>query len=109
MSGIAREAQGDIAQGRGDMSEIVNVGGISPPFPNSRLVTGYPGSRPGPDPDAQGGVAVPRFSDPLGRLVDRSSLRQARLHAIQAEIQNRTYETPERISGTVDRLLDVIA
>ena len=91
------------------MSEILNVGGISPPFPNSRLVAAYPGSRPGRDPDAQGGVAVLRFSDPLRRVVDHSSLRQARLHAIQAEIQNRTYETPERVSGTVDRLLDVIA
>jgi hypothetical protein len=91
------------------MSEILSVGGISPPLSNHRSVPGYPGSRPGPDPDAQGGVAVPRFSDALRRVVDQSSLRQARLRAIQADIQQHTYETPERITGTVDRLLDVIA
>ena len=91
------------------MSEILSIGGVSPPFPNNRPMPSFPGSRPGPDPDAQGGVAVPRFSDALRRVVDQSSLRQARLRAIQAEIQHRTYETPERITGTVDRLLDVIA
>jgi len=89
------------------MSEILSVGGFSPPLPSNRPMPGFRGS--GPDPDAQGGVAVPRFSDALRRVVDQSSLRQARLRAIQAEIQHRTYETPERITGTVDRLLDVIA
>ena len=73
------------------MSEILSVGGFSPPLPNNRPIPGFPGSRPGPDPDAQGGVAVPRFSDALRRVVDQSSLRQARLRAIQAEIQHRTY------------------
>jgi len=36
-------------------------------------------------------------------------MRQARVRAVQADIENGNYETPERISGTVDRLLDVIA
>ncbi len=38
-----------------------------------------------------------------------SSLRAAKAAAIRAEISNGTFETPERINGTVERLLDVIA
>ena len=91
------------------MSEILSIGGISPPFPNGRLASSHPVHRAGPDPDAQGGVAVPRFSDALRQIVAQSSMRQARVRAVQTEIGNGTYETPERISGTVDRLIDVIA
>ena len=91
------------------MSEILSIGGISPLFPNNRLKPGYPVHRPVPDPDSQGGVAVTRFSDALRGIVEQSGMRQARVRAVQTEIGNGTYETPERISGTVDRLLDVIA
>lgn len=38
-----------------------------------------------------------------------SSLRAAKAAAIRAEISNGTFETPERINGTVEALLDVIA
>ena len=44
----------------------------------------------------------------LSRAVFDSSFRIARTRAIRAEILNRTYETPERIDRTVERLLDVI-
>ena len=37
-----------------------------------------------------------------------SSFCLARTRAIRAEILNNTYETPERIDTTVERLLDVI-
>ena len=33
---------------------------------------------------------------------------QAQYKAIRAEIENGTFVTPERIHGTVERLLDVI-
>jgi hypothetical protein len=36
-------------------------------------------------------------------------MRQARVRALQTEIEGGDFETPERISGTVERLLDVIA
>jgi len=38
-----------------------------------------------------------------------SSYRAARARAIREQIEDGTYETRERISGTVERLLDVIA
>ena len=50
---------------------------------------------------------------PLGRAMARaaseSTMRIAQIHAIRAEIENGTYETPERIRGTVDRLLKFLA
>lgn len=45
----------------------------------------------------------------LANTVERSSLRIARTHAIRAEIESGSFETPKRIAGTVARLLDVIA
>ncbi len=45
----------------------------------------------------------------LAQGVDTSSFRLAQLRAIRTEINNGTYETRERIEGTVRRLLDVIA
>ena len=91
------------------MSDNLSIGGVSPLLTNGRFAPGYPMHRSPPVPDAQGGVAVTRFSGALRRIVERSSMRQARVRAIQSEIENGNYETLERISGTVDRLLDVIA
>ena len=91
------------------MSEILSIGVIFPSFSNVRLAPGYPVHRPLPDPDAEGGVAVTRFGYDLRQIVEQSSMRQARVRAIQSEIETCTYETYERLSGTVDRLLDVIA
>ena len=91
------------------MSDNLSIGGVSPLLTNGRFAPGYPMHRPPPAPDTQSGVAVTRFSGALRRIVEQSSMRQARLRAIQADIENDNYETPERISGTVDRLLDLIA
>lgn len=91
------------------MSDNFSINSISPLFSNGLLASSYPIHRLPSAPDAQGGVAVPRFSDALQRIVEHSSMRQARVRAVQAEIEDGCYETPERISGTVDRLLDVIA
>lgn len=91
------------------MSDNFSIDSFSPLFSNSRSATECPMRRPSPTSDAQGGVAVTRFSGALRRIVEQSSKRQARLRAIQADIEYGIYETPERISGTVDRLLDVIA
>jgi len=52
------------------------------------------------------------FSD-LGRLLaqidNRSSFRAAKVNAVREMIREGTYETPDRINATVDRLLDIIA
>jgi len=42
-------------------------------------------------------------------VTEQSSLRAAKVAAIKKEVIAGTYETPWRIRGTVERLLDVIA
>lgn len=91
------------------MSGILSIDCISPSFPNDQITPVYPMNRPPSAPDAQGGVAVARFNGTLRRILEHSSMRQARVRAVQTEIEYGDYETPERISGTVDRLLEVIA
>ncbi len=49
-----------------------------------------------------------RHSESHEIRLERSSLRRAKLAAVREQIALGTYETPERISGTVHRLLDVI-
>ncbi len=41
-------------------------------------------------------------------LNDVPDIRQDRVSALRSAIQSGTYETPERLSGAVDRLLDEI-
>ena len=91
------------------MSDILSIDGISPSFPIGRLAPGYAMHQPSSAPDVGGGVAIPRFSNVLRRIVEQSSLRQARVRAIQTEIESGDFETPERIKVTVDRLLYVFA
>lgn len=49
-----------------------------------------------------------RLTTNVGDL-EPSSFRLAMVNAIRARIADGTYETPECINGTVDRLLDVLA
>ena len=44
----------------------------------------------------------------LARAAASSSFRIARIHAVRADIAQGVYETPERVSVTAHRLLDVI-
>ena len=44
----------------------------------------------------------------LSEAVESSSMRLAQIRAVRAEIENGTYETPERLEATARRLLDVI-
>ncbi len=91
------------------MSGILSIDCISPSFSNGPITPIYSMNRPPADPDAQGGVAVTRLGGRMRRIVEQSSMRQARMRAVQTEIEDGVYETPERISATVDRLLEVIA
>lgn len=45
----------------------------------------------------------------LALAAQASSDRLAKTRAIRAAIQNGTFETPERIRGTVERLFDALA
>ena len=42
----------------------------------------------------------------MARAAAESTMRLAQINAIRSEIQDGMYETPERIRGTVDRLLN---
>jgi len=85
------------------MSQIIDTG------PVYSLTFGVASVAPTPCPIAAARREAPsRFSDDGPDYFMLSSLRTARLNAIRAEIKNGTYETPARITATVDRLLDVL-
>ena len=91
------------------MSEISNIAGT---FPFAAFVEPTPAAsfcresvNAAPIEDT---VEISRFSESMQEVVERSSLRIAKTRAIRFEIAAGTYETPERIRGTVERLLDVI-
>lgn len=95
------------------MSEISNIG-ITPSYPTTYGYSGTqaaPQSEPASRAEALGETDPVEFSR-LGRLLagdgDLSSLRAAKLRAIRAQIEEGTYETPQRINGTVDRLMAIL-
>ncbi len=45
----------------------------------------------------------------LSRVRDLPDLRLERIARLQSEIADGTFETPERLAGTVDRLLEELA
>ena len=88
------------------MSEIINICSLYslPPVTREVSVREAPVHRT-PDGDT---AEFSRTAEALARAVMESSLKIARTRAIRAEIEDNTFVTPERINGTVDRLLDVI-
>ncbi len=89
------------------MSAIINIGSLLPVTPVNPATTASPRpvSRVGADRDV---VEFSVQGEALARAVKESSLRIAKTRAIRAEIEAGTYETRERLSGTVERLLDII-
>lgn len=88
------------------MSVILNISQAysSPPAAPTMAPHASPALSPFEDSVEFSGAA-----QALADAVGSSSLRLAQIRAIRAEIASGTYETPERIEGTVRRLLDVIA
>jgi len=89
------------------MSEILPVGGSVPPLA-TRLagVRVEPNVRLAPPPTRSDPPT--RFDEELQRVLSRTSFRLARLRAVRADIEAGTFETKERIQGTVGRLIDVL-
>lgn len=95
------------------MSEILPIGGFAPPVP-MRLGA----VRVAPDGPVVSSTVEPatladpatsaRFDEELQQVLSRTSFRLARLRAVRTEIEAGTYETKERIQGTVGRLIDVL-
>ena len=53
-------------------------------------------------------VQISAQADMASRLADIPDIRQDRVQAIRAAIADGTYETSEKLSGALDRLLDEI-
>lgn len=93
------------------MSAIISITGLYSSSPSSPLTQS-------PEPlsastrlsagAAEDTVEISSLGRTLAEATETSSLRLARTRAIRAAIKNGTYETPARINGTVDRLLDVL-
>lgn len=92
------------------MSEISNIG-ISSSLGQSYRVATPSSADPafrGAQTDSLGESDPVEFSR-MGRILadamETSSLRLAKIQALRSEIAEGTFETPERIEGTVDRLI----
>ena len=93
------------------MSEIINLGSV-----NSHIAPAYPAANrlalreagQAESSSATDSVEISRLGRTMSRIMNDSSLRLARINALRAQIADGTFETPERINGTVDRLLDVV-
>jgi hypothetical protein len=90
------------------MSEILSIGSaVAGPLPGrTELLRQDPPATTTVD---ESPIVSSRFDAELQRILAQSSFRVARARAIAAEIQRGDFETPERIRGTVDRLLDLLA
>ncbi len=93
------------------MSLIINIGSAYPSLPAVRVTPSAAQIAARRAALAFDGdtVELSMAGRALSLGLEESSFRIARVRAIRAEIQAGTYETPERINGTVDRLLDVLA
>ena len=91
------------------MSAIIDIGtasGSLPPVsPTLRIVTTAPAAASG----RKDSLEISPLGSALSRAVELSSLSLAKTRSIREQIESGTYETPERINGTVSRLLDVLA
>jgi hypothetical protein len=92
------------------MSEISNIGITNSVVPTYRTLPAAPVDGVNSDGvPAELGEADPVEFSRMGRILasalENSSLRQARIQAIRTQIAEGTFETPERIAGTVDRLI----
>lgn len=95
------------AQGRGDMSEILKASGYAPPASNRSTLDRLE-ILPHPTPRPSEPELPSRFDEELQRVLSRTSFRMARLRAVRAEIEAGTFETTERIQGTVAVLLEIV-
>ena len=96
------------------MSAIINISNYLNSLTSSRSAGLGPASAS--EPVIRGGPSaltdtVELSSDATRHLsaVEESTWRIARQTAIKAEIEDGTYITRERLAGTVERLLDVLA
>lgn len=90
------------------MSEIINISTALPPI--STVQDGATATTPSAvrAVATEDTVEISRLGRALARAVGESSFRLARVQAIRTQIADGTYETPLRLNGTVDRLIDIL-
>lgn len=90
-------------------SEITNVSYLAPSIFRSADSTRGTGQPANLSPAiAEDVVEFSEISRSLAAEVSSSSFRRARIEALRQQIAEGTYETPERLRGTVNRLLQAI-
>ena len=89
---------------------MVNVNGIQPPFmPGEIQPTDIARSadRPAPTPAPAGDVVeISTAARLAAKIHDLPEIRQELVQRVKEEIAAGTYETEERIEGTITRLMD---
>jgi hypothetical protein len=91
------------------MSEIINrIDGFSPLSHVGNPHRAAAGSGSHSAPPIRDTVEFSSFGRALAEAAERSTFRLAHLRAVRDEIDRGDYETTERLTGTVERLLDVI-
>ena len=90
------------------MVAFINTGPLTPYRPAALPNTGTP--KPAePATSRDDTVELSSRGEALARTAELPGASLTRIEAIRAEILAGTYETPERIEGVVQHLLDVIA
>ncbi len=92
------------------MNEINHVNGVPPIVPNLRIRGASAGaeveSSSGPAEDR---VEISDVAQMMSKLRSLPEIRQDLVNQIRGEIEAGTFETPQRIEGTVDALLDELS
>ena len=91
------------------MSAIVNISSVSAPLPAASTTLTNPTSHPARSrASGEDTVELSWLGRAFASATGQSSLDLARTRAIRADIQAGTFETTERLDGTVEQLLDVL-
>lgn len=91
------------------MSDVSNIGNVNAPPSFFMDATRLSSQSTRTSSSAIDTVEISPTARAMAGAAEKSSLRLARTRAIRAEIENGTYETPERIERTAARLLDLLA
>ncbi len=92
------------------MSEIINsISGFSPlSYAGAPKRATAPAAESHSASPAEDTVEISSFGRALSEATEQSTFRLARIRAVREEIARGEYETPERLRGTIDRLIDVL-
>ena len=92
------------------MSEVSGIGGTHPTPPVARSAPAAHELRtPAEHHAPQDAVELSDVGTMMARLRELPEIRQEKVARIRAEIEAGTYETPERLEATIDRLLEELA